>query len=215
MCRPDLLHLCLTLSISCTARKLHSALRHYGSPRVCYNALHFVTLLLHHEMSRSGIQNPVSCRGFGTVLCGDTLYSSQLFLDKGTQCLLQPRFSAAGCAPVRWMGSSQTLSLVQLLFSVPYMSVKWKIISRFMLSAVTHMILTTQNKRLPKEHRQLTVCAECSRQAQDSWAMVRFAFDQPSYVACLYCSTYRALVAVMDTNVKWFDALQLRIKANI
>ena len=36
-------------------------------------------------------------------------------------------------------------------------------------------------------------------------------FDQPSYVACLYCSTYRALVAFMDTDVKWYDALQLQV----
>ncbi|DBA65450.1 TPA: hypothetical protein ACH3X2_003236 [Trebouxia sp. C0005] len=71
------------------------------------------------------------------------------------------------------------------------------------------------DKRLPKEHRLFTVCAECGRQAHDCWAMgsmVNFnsPFDQPSYVACVYCSTYRALVAFMDTDVKWFDALQLQ-----
>ncbi|DBA84339.1 TPA: hypothetical protein ACH3X2_006255 [Trebouxia sp. C0005] len=53
------------------------------------------------------------------------------------------------------------------------------------------------------------------KQAQDCWAMgsmVNFnsPFDQPSYLACVYCSTYRALVAFMDTDVKWFDALQLQ-----
>ena len=72
------------------------------------------------------------------------------------------------------------------------------------------------DKRLPKEHRQFTICAECGRQAHDCWAMgsmVNFnpPFDQPSYVACVYCSTYRALVAFMDTNVKWYDALQLGV----
>ena len=36
-------------------------------------------------------------------------------------------------------------------------------------------------------------------------------FDHPSYVACVYCSTYRALVAFVDTDVKWFDVLQLRV----
>jgi len=69
---------------------------------------------------------------------------------------------------------------------------------------------------LPKEHRLFTVCAECGRQAHDCWAMgsmVNFnsPLDQPSYVACVYCSTYRALVAFMDTDVKWFDALQLQV----
>ena len=72
------------------------------------------------------------------------------------------------------------------------------------------------DKCLPKEHRQFTVCAECGRQAQDCWAMgsmVNFnsPFDQPSYVACAYCSTYRALVAFMAIDVKWFDALQLQV----
>lgn len=72
------------------------------------------------------------------------------------------------------------------------------------------------DKRLPKQHRQFTVCTECGRQAQECWAMgsmVNFnpPFDQPSYVACVYCSTYRALVAFMDTDMKWFDALQLRV----
>ena len=62
------------------------------------------------------------------------------------------------------------------------------------------------DKRLPKEHRQFTVGTECGRQAQDCWAMgllVNFnsPYDQPSYVACVYCSTYKALVAFMDTNV--------------
>ncbi len=72
------------------------------------------------------------------------------------------------------------------------------------------------DKRLPKEHRLFTVCAECGRQAHD-WramgSMVNFnsPFDQPSYVACVRCSTYRALVAFMDTDVKWFDALQLQV----
>ncbi len=44
--------------------------------------------------------------------------------------------------------------------------------------------------------------------------MVNFSSpsDQPSYVACVYCSTYRALVAFMDTDVKWFDALQLQVR---
>ena len=44
-------------------------------------------------------------------------------------------------------------------------------------------------------------------------SMVNFnaPFDQPSYVACVYCATYRALVAFMDTNVKWYDALQLGV----
>ena len=72
------------------------------------------------------------------------------------------------------------------------------------------------DKRLPKEHRQLTICAECGRQAHDCWAMGSMVdlnppFDQPSYVACVYSSTFRALVAFMDTNVKWYDALQLRV----
>ncbi|KAL3157773.1 hypothetical protein ABBQ32_012198 [Trebouxia sp. C0010 RCD-2024] len=71
------------------------------------------------------------------------------------------------------------------------------------------------DKRLPTQHRQFTVCAECGRQAQECWAMgsmVNFnsPFDQSSYVACVYCSTYRALVAFLDTDMKWFDALQLR-----
>lgn len=34
---------------------------------------------------------------------------------------------------------------------------------------------------------------------------------QSSRVACVYCSTYRALVAFMDTDVKWFDAIQLQV----
>jgi len=72
------------------------------------------------------------------------------------------------------------------------------------------------NTRLPKEHRQFIVCAQCGRQAQDCFAMgsmVNFnpPFDQPSYVACVSCSTHKALVAFMDTDLKWFDALQLRV----
>ncbi len=73
----------------------------------------------------------------------------QLLPGEGSQCLLQPRLGAAGCATIRVMGSSQRLSLVQLLFCVPYTSVEWNrrlrvYTSRSMLSAVTHMILMTQ-----------------------------------------------------------------------
>lgn len=72
------------------------------------------------------------------------------------------------------------------------------------------------DKGLPKEHRQFTICAKCGRQAHDCWAMgsmvdFNLPFDQPSYVACAYCSTYMALVAFMDTNVKWYDALQSQV----
>ncbi len=34
---------------------------------------------------------------------------------------------------------------------------------------------------------------------------------QPSRVACVYCSSYRALVAFMETDVRWFHALQLQV----
>ena len=72
------------------------------------------------------------------------------------------------------------------------------------------------DKGLPKEHRQFTICAKCGRQAHDCWAMgsmvdFNLPFDQPSYVACAYCSTYMALVAFMDTDVKWYDALQPQV----
>ncbi len=72
------------------------------------------------------------------------------------------------------------------------------------------------DKRLPKEHKLFTICAECCSQAHDCWAMgsvviFNSPFDQPSYIACVYCPTYRALVAFMDIYVKWFDALQLQV----
>ena len=74
----------------------------------------------------------------------------------------------------------------------------------------------TTDKRVPKEHRQFTFCSECGREAKDCWAMGSLVnFNPPdtqsSRVACVYCSTYRALVAFMDTNVKWFDAVQLQV----
>ncbi len=107
--------------------------------------------------------------------------SPQLLLNKGSQCLLQPRLGAAGCAPIRVMGSSQIQSLVQLLFSVPYTTVKWKTKSRFMLSAVTRMILTTQTNVCQKS----TGCLQSAQSAADRSTLIRLLISQATLLACI------------------------------
>ena len=199
-----MLHLCLTLSTNCTARRLRSALPHYGSPRVCYDALHLVTLLLHHDIS--GTYSSICCRGFGTVPCGDITFDTT--------------FVPHNCFSTReaMANAFYSLDLVQPVvhpyelwgplrdcpwysFYAVFPSRQWSefqdYIKIYAVSGDPYDPYDT-DKRLPKEHRRFTVCAECGRQAQDCWAMgsmVNFnsPFDQPSYVACVYCSTYRAL----------------------
>ena len=42
------------------------------------------------------------------------------------------------------------------------------------------------------------------------------SFEQAQQHACVYCLSYRPLLAFMDTDVNWFDALQLQVSlANI
>ncbi len=62
------------------------------------------------------------------------------------------------------MGSFQTLSLVQLLFSLP--TRQWSefedYIKTYAVSGDPYDPYDT-DKRLPKEHRLFTICAECGR----------------------------------------------------
>ena len=160
----------------------------------------------------------ICCRGFVTVPCGDTT------------------FVPHNCLSTREANVFYSLDLVQPVvhpyelwgplkhcpwysFYSVFPTRQWSefedYIKIYAVSGDPYDPYDT-DKRLPKEHRLFTVCAECGRQAHDCWAMgsmVNFnsPFDQPSYVACVYCSTYRALVAFMDTDVKWFDALQLQV----
>ena len=67
------------------------------------------------------------------------------------------------------------------------------------------------NSKLPKELRQFTECDECGRKPwEDCMAMgSQVGADEDCYVACIYCSTYRAIEDFLKSNTEWFDMLQL------
>ncbi|DBA98976.1 TPA: hypothetical protein ACH3X1_014315 [Trebouxia sp. C0004] len=155
--------------------------------------------------------------GFGTVPCGDTTFvPHNCFSARETNAFYSLDLVQPVVHPYELWGPLKDYPLYSYysVFPTRQWSESEDYIKIYAISGDPYDPWDT-DKRLPKEHRLFTVCAECGRQAQDCWAMgsmVNFnsPFDQPSYVACVYCSTYRALVAFLDTDVKWFDALQLQ-----
>jgi hypothetical protein len=67
------------------------------------------------------------------------------------------------------------------------------------------------NSNLPKELWQFTECDECGRKPwEDCMAMgSQVGADEDCYLACVYCSTYRAIEDFLKSDTKWFDILQL------
>ena len=67
------------------------------------------------------------------------------------------------------------------------------------------------NSKLPKELSQFTECDECGRKPwEDCMAMgSQVGADEDCYLACVYCSTYRAIEDFLNSDTKWFDILQL------
>lgn len=66
------------------------------------------------------------------------------------------------------------------------------------------------NSELPEELRQFTECGECGRKPwEDCMAMgSQVGTDEDCYLACVYCSTYRAIEDFLKSDTKWFDMLQ-------
>ena len=67
------------------------------------------------------------------------------------------------------------------------------------------------NYKLLEELWQFTECEECGRKPwEDCTAMgSQVGADRDCYLACLYCSTYRAIEDFLKSETKWFDMLQL------
>jgi len=67
------------------------------------------------------------------------------------------------------------------------------------------------NSELPEELRQFTECGECGRKPwEDCMAMgSQVGTDEDCYLACVYCSTYRAIEDFLKSDTKWFNMLQL------
>ena len=67
------------------------------------------------------------------------------------------------------------------------------------------------NSKLPKELWQFTECDECGRKPwEDCMAMgSQVGADGDCYLACVYCSTYRAIEDFLKSETKQFDMLQL------
>ena len=67
------------------------------------------------------------------------------------------------------------------------------------------------NSELPKELRQFTECDECGRKPwEDCMAMgSQVGTDGDRHLACVYCSTYRAVEDFLQSDTKWFDMLLL------
>ena len=67
------------------------------------------------------------------------------------------------------------------------------------------------NYKLPEELWQFTECDECGRRPWEDcmaiWSQV--GADRDCYLACVYCSTYRAIEDFLKSDTKWFDMLQL------
>ncbi len=67
------------------------------------------------------------------------------------------------------------------------------------------------NSKLPKVLWQFTECAECGgRPWEDCMAMgSKVGTDEDCHLACVYCSTYRAIEDFLKSDTKCFDMLQL------
>ena len=63
--------------------------------------------------------------------------------------------------------------------------------------------------KLPEELWQFTECEECGRKPwEDCMAMgSQVGADRHCYLACVYCSTYKAIEDFLKSETKWFDML--------
>ena len=133
------------------------------------------------------------CRGFGTVPCGDTTFlAHQCFTLRSADAFYSLDWVQPVVHPYSLRGPLKDCPWYNFWSVFP--TRQWSEIEDYIkiyaISGDNYHPLDT-DKRLPKEHRQFTICAECGRQVHDCWAMgsmVNFnpPFDQPSYVACVY-----------------------------
>ena len=66
------------------------------------------------------------------------------------------------------------------------------------------------NDKLPKKLWQFIECGECGRKPWKCMAMGSWVGTMPDcHLACVYCSTYRAIKDFVKGDTKWFDMLQL------
>ena len=64
--------------------------------------------------------------------------------------------------------------------------------------------------KLPKKLWQFIECGECGRKPWECMAMGSWVGTMPDcHLACVYCSTYRAIEDFVKSDTKWFDMLQL------
>ncbi len=54
-------------------------------------------------------------------------------------------------------------------------------------------------------------CGECGRKPWEHCRAMgsQVGIDEDCYLACVYCSTYRAVEDFLKSDTKWFDMLQL------
>ena len=66
------------------------------------------------------------------------------------------------------------------------------------------------NGKLPKKLWQFVECGECGRKPWECMAMGSWVGTMPDcHLACVYCSTYRAIEDFVKSDTKWFGMLQL------